>query len=84
MSEPIGGNDDPLIIAGRAFRSRLMIGTGKFPSVRALREATLASGAEIVTVALRRVDLSVPGEGDLIAAIGVDNLLILQIGRAHV
>jgi thiazole synthase len=47
---------DPLIIAGRAFRSRLMVGTGKFPSAEALRAALHASGAQIVTVALRRVD----------------------------
>ena len=77
MIAAIKGNDDPLVIAGRAFRSRLMIGTGKFPSVRALRAAIRASGAEIVTVALRRVDLSVPGEQDLIAAIDPARHLIL-------
>lgn len=49
---------DLLTIAGRTFRSRLMIGTGKFPSAQALKDAVDASGAEIVTVALRRVDLS--------------------------
>jgi len=47
-----------LIIAGRTFRSRLFIGTGKFPSNEAMRSALEASGAEIVTVALRRADLS--------------------------
>ena len=57
---------DPLIIAGRSFSSRLMVGTGKFPSSQALREAMDASGAEIVTVALRRVDLDVPAESDSI------------------
>jgi thiazole synthase len=56
---------DPLIIAGRAFRSRLMVGTGKFPSAAALKAALDGSRAEIVTVALRRVDLSRP-EGDSI------------------
>jgi len=55
--------EDPLVIAGRRFRSRLMIGTGKFPSSEALREAVEASDAEIVTVALRRVDLA-KGDGD--------------------
>jgi len=50
--------NDSLVIAGRTFRSRLMIGTGKFPSAQALKDAVDASGAEIVTVALRRVDLS--------------------------
>lgn len=48
----------PLVIAGRTFRSRLMLGTGKFPSNESMRDALDASGAEIVTVALRRADLS--------------------------
>lgn len=48
----------PLIIAGRTFRSRLFVGTGKFPSNESMRAALEASGAEIVTVALRRADLS--------------------------
>ena len=47
-----------LIIAGREFRSRLFLGTGKFPSNDAMRAALAASGTEIVTVALRRADLS--------------------------
>ena len=48
----------PLIIAGRPFRSRLLLGTGKFPSPEAMRDALAASGTEMVTVALRRADLS--------------------------
>ena len=48
----------PLRIAGREFRSRLLVGTGKFASNEAMRDALAASGAEIVTVALRRADLS--------------------------
>src|SRR5215207_3856691 len=48
----------PLVIAGRAFQSRLLLGTGKFSSNEAMRDALAASGTEIVTVALRRVDLS--------------------------
>jgi thiazole synthase len=48
----------PLVIAGRTFRSRLMLGTGKFPSNESMRDALDASGAEIVTVALRRADLT--------------------------
>lgn len=47
-----------LTIAGRTFSSRLFLGTGKFPSNEAMRDALAASGAEIVTVALRRADLS--------------------------
>ncbi len=49
---------DALVIAGRRFESRLMVGTGKFSSHEMMREALEASGAEIVTVALRRADLS--------------------------
>ena len=48
----------PLVIAGREFRSRLFVGTGKFPSPEAMRDALVASGTEVVTVALRRADLS--------------------------
>src|SRR5947209_6162746 len=48
----------PLVIAGRIFRSRLIVGTGKFSSPEAMRAALEASGAEMVTVALRRADLS--------------------------
>ena len=52
----------PLIIAGRKFRSRLLLGTGKFPSPRVMKRALDASGAEIITVALRRVDLKNPSD----------------------
>ncbi len=48
----------PLIIAGREFHSRLFLGTGKFPSNEAMRDALAASGTQIVTVALRRADLT--------------------------
>src|SRR5881397_3889234 len=51
-------SNQPLVIAGRIFRSRLLAGTGKFSSPEAMRSALAASGAEIVTVALRRADLS--------------------------
>lgn len=49
---------EPLVIAGREFRSRLLLGTGKFSSNAAMAESLEASGTEIVTVALRRADLS--------------------------
>ncbi|MEM5789464.1 MAG: thiazole synthase, partial [Syntrophobacteraceae bacterium] len=42
--------DEPLVIAGRSFRSRLLMGTGKFSSPELMRKAIEASGAEIVTV----------------------------------
>jgi thiazole synthase len=50
--------DDKLRIAGREFSSRLLLGTGKFPSSIRMRDALEASGTEIVTVTLRRVDLT--------------------------
>src|ERR1041385_1691566 len=48
----------PLIIAGRTFRSRLMIGTGKYRSFPEMARCHAASGAEVVTVAGRRVNLT--------------------------
>ncbi|HUT77389.1 MAG TPA: thiazole synthase, partial [Polyangia bacterium] len=56
---------DPLVIAGREFGSRLLVGTGKFSGPEALTAALDASGAEIVTVALRRVDLDAPADPTL-------------------
>src|SRR5437762_4069380 len=52
---------DSLILAGREFRSRLIVGTGKYPSFQVMREAHEASGADVVTVAVRRVDLKARG-----------------------
>ena len=57
----------PLTIAGREFASRLILGTGKFASPELMRDALEASGAEMVTVALRRADLT--GENDPFANI---------------
>src|SRR5687767_15289382 len=51
-------NDVPFEIAGREFRSRLMVGTGKYRSNDEMSAALEASGAEVVTVAVRRVDLN--------------------------
>src|SRR3954464_3746485 len=48
----------PMTIAGRQFQSRLILGTGKFSAPEAMRDALVASGTQIVTVALRRADLS--------------------------
>jgi thiazole synthase len=48
----------PLVIAGREFSSRLFLGTGKFPSPESMRDALVASGTQMVTVALRRADLT--------------------------
>jgi thiazole synthase len=63
IAQPIDASaEDRLQIAGRSFRSRLIVGTGKFASPAAMRDALAASGAEIVTVALRRIDLKGPRE----------------------
>ncbi|HEY7409969.1 MAG TPA: thiazole synthase [Vicinamibacteria bacterium] len=59
-------SDDPFVIAGRALRSRLIVGTGKYPSFQVMEEAHEASGAEMVTVAVRRVDLGARGPENLL------------------
>lgn len=56
---------DPLVIASREYRSRLLVGTGKFSSLELMGAATAASGAELVTVALRRVDVEAPAQAGL-------------------
>jgi len=59
--------DDPLIVAGRAYRSRLLVGTGKYKDFAQTRAAIDASGAEIVTVAIRRTNIGqAPGEPSLL------------------
>ena len=57
--------DTPLIVAGRTFTSRLIVGTGKYETYAQNAEAARAAGAEMVTVALRRVNLSNPDEDRL-------------------
>jgi len=64
-----GGNaaeDKPLVIAGRMYKSRLIIGTGKYKSYAQNAAALEASGAEIVTVAVRRVNLTDPSQPKLV------------------
>lgn len=50
--------NDPFIVAGRSFNSRLLVGSGKYRDLETARAATEASGADIITVALRRIDLA--------------------------
>lgn len=69
--------DDALVIAGRRFSSRLIVGTGKYKSVDETEKAIDASGAEIVTVALRRVDLNDRGSGSLMALLQKKKWLVL-------
>ena len=69
---------DPLVIAGKAYRSRLLTGTGKFADFAQTREATLAAGAEIVTVALRRTNLGQnKGEPNLLEYLPPDEFTLL-------
>ena len=65
-----------LVIAGREIKSRLFLGTGKFASPQLMAQALEASGAEIVTVALRRVELGNP-QDDMLANIDPKKYLIL-------
>ena len=61
--------DTPLQIGNRQFNSRLMTGTGKYPDIPSLQQSIEASGCEIVTVAVRRVQSGAPGHGGLMEAI---------------
>ncbi|MGA2454919.1 MAG: thiazole synthase [Solirubrobacteraceae bacterium] len=79
MHDTVSTGVDELTIAGRTMRSRLLLGTGGFPSLELLAEAIAASGSELVTVALRRVDPSpTPARGssliDVLADAGVQLL----------
>lgn len=62
------GAEDPFVLAGKSWRSRLIVGTGKYKDEDETKQALAASGAEIVTVALRRVELK-PGQPSLLDAL---------------
>ena len=68
-SNVISNDDDLLEIAGRKFRSRLMTGTGKYPSIESMQKSVLACECEIVTVAVRRVQNKAPGHEGLAEAL---------------
>jgi thiazole synthase len=68
---------DPLIIGSHTFQSRLFVGTGKYKDVDETARALEASGAEVVTVALRRVNLKDRGEGSMMALLGSGRYTIL-------
>jgi thiazole synthase len=59
-------DDDPLVVAGRSYKSRLLVGTGKYRDFAETAEAIAAAGAEIVTVAVRRVNVSDPNQPRLV------------------
>ncbi len=70
--------DDPLTIAGKRYRSRLLTGTGKFKDLAETARATEAAGAEIVTVAIRRTNIGqMPGEPNLLDALPPSRYTIL-------
>lgn len=69
--------EDPLVVAGRSYRSRLILGTGKYPSMETMRDAIEASGCEVVTVALRRVDLGRPDGKTLLDFIDTSRTALL-------
>lgn len=69
---------DPLIIAGRSFRSRLLVGSGKYKDLEETRLATEASGAEVITVAIRRTNIGQnPDEPNLLDVVPPDRYTIL-------
>jgi len=72
-----GTVDDPLTIAGRRFTSRLIVGTGKYPSNEVMAEAHRRSGTEMVTVAVRRIDLKAPRGQSLLDFIDTSKIMIL-------
>ena len=74
---PKSAEDTPLVVAGRTFTSRLIIGTGKYETYAQNAEALKASGAEMITVAVRRVNLSNPDEPRLVDFISPEDYTYL-------
>jgi thiazole synthase len=69
--------DTPLLIAGRTFQSRLIVGTGKYPSFPVMAQAHAASGADMVTVAVRRVNIIGRSRESLLDYIDTSRMFIL-------
>jgi thiazole synthase len=69
--------DTPFVIAGRTFNSRLIVGTGKYSSHAVMAQAHAASGADMVTVAVRRVNISDRSQESLLDYIDTDRMFIL-------
>ena len=70
-------SDDTLTIGGRSFGSRLFVGTGKYKDVEETRLALRASGASVVTVAVRRVDLTQSGNGSMFGMLREEGFTLL-------
>lgn len=77
MPSTTSSTDTPLTIAHRAFRSRLLVGTGKYPDMATMTAAHAASGAEIVTVAVRRVDLDRTQEAGILFHVDPERYFLL-------
>jgi len=78
MQAQVHATTDPLLIAGVEYRSRLLVGTGKYRDMDETRAATEASGAEIVTVAIRRTNIGQnPDEPSLLEVISPDKYTLL-------
>ncbi|MTJ49246.1 glycine oxidase ThiO [Dolichospermum sp. UHCC 0259] len=69
--------DSPLIIAGKSFKSRLMTGTGKYRNIQEMQQSVTASGCQIVTVAVRRVQTNAPGHEGLAEALDWSKIWML-------
>ena len=68
---------DKLIIGGREFDSRLFVGTGKFSSNKLMLESIIASGSEMITVAMKRIDMDNAREDDMLKHINRDKVQFL-------
>lgn len=71
---------DILTIGGREFHSRLFVGTGKFASNRLMLDAILASGSEMITVAMKRIDMEHEEEDDMLRHINREHV---QLSPQH-
>src|SRR5205085_7839214 len=69
--------DKPFAIAGHAFRSRLIVGTGKYPSFAVMKACHEAAGAELVTVAVRRHDFKAKGDESIMSFIDTKRIKLL-------
>lgn len=69
--------NDILEIGGRGFKSRLFVGTGKFPSPEIMQEAVIASGSEMITVAMKRVNMLNEATDDMLTHINRENVQLL-------
>src|SRR3954466_2278904 len=69
--------EDKLVVGGKSFDSRLMVGTGKYKDFGVMKEAIAASGAQIVTVSIRRVEIGAPGHQGILESIDLATIQLL-------